>query len=378
MKIINPDVVAQASLLREKFASAKPFGHVVIDNFLQPELCETVLQQFPSFDERLAMNENGHVGRKAVNEKVASLGSAYQELDKLASSDEFRTFVGQITGLDNLLYDPYYFGGGSHENLSGQGLDVHVDFTHHPVTNWHRRLNLIIYLNHDWDPAWGGNIELHKNPRLPPEQDEVVTVPPVFNRAVLFETHNSSWHGFKKVRLPDEESDRSRKSFALYYYTDDREQKVRPHSTIYVEEHVDPEITAPGHTLSATDSQTIRDHVMTRDHHLGRLYNNITDLMGQLQDAREYIQHLQQFEVKFEALQREQVAAPPQTLPASDDALNQAPPPMAANTEADIAAQLALASSREQALRQQLSAIENARLWKVSQPLRRLIDRMRG
>ena len=363
MDIINSEVEEKLAQLKQRFASAEPFAHVVIDNFFTEEFCQALLDQFPSFDERLAMNENGQVGRKAVNEKVAQLGPAYRQIDQLASSESFREWIGELTGIDNLLYDPHYFGGGSHENLTGQSLDVHVDFTHHPVTNWNRRLNLIVYLNHDWRPEWGGNIELHKNPRLPAEQDETVTVTPVFNRAVLFETHNHSWHGFKQVALPESESHRSRKSFALYFYTDDRENKVRPHSTIYVEERVEPSLLAPGHTLSSADSQALRNHITRRDHHLDRLYKNITDLMGQLQDAREYIEHLKRFEREVERLRRrpapETVVEVPQEEPLPEPSLQESETP------------------RERMLREELEAIENATFWKLTAPLRALVSKFR-
>lgn len=365
LDIVNPAVVEQLDQFASQFKQAEPFGHVIIDDFLRPDVCQALLDQFPSFDERLAMNESGEVGRKAVNEKVAQLGAAYQQVDALAKSSDFRAWVGQITGIPELLYDPHYFGGGSHENLSGQSLDSHVDFTHHPITGWHRRLNLIVYLNPDWRREWGGNIEFHKNPRLPPEQDRVVEVVPLFNRAVLFETHNHSWHGFKAVNLPDSESDRSRKSFALYFYTDDRAKKVRPHSTIYVEEHLAEDVFAAGKTLSESDSQLIRTHLTRRDHHLHRLYNNISDLMAQLQEAKVFIEHIKQVEKELNsvtALEGEDV----ETLEELTD------------DDSALYHKLVAATLRERLLRKRLLEIENATLWKISAPIRALINRIRG
>ncbi|MDO3388827.1 2OG-Fe(II) oxygenase [Gilvimarinus sp. SDUM040013] len=302
-------------------------------------------------------------------------------MDNLASSQEFRDWVGEVTGIDQLLYDPHYFGGGSHENLSGQSLDAHVDFTHHPITNWHRRLNLIVYLNHDWQRERGGNICFHKDPHLPPEQDEIIEVVPVFNRAVLFETHNHSWHGFKAVDLPEQESSRSRKSFALYFYTDDRANKVRPHSTIYVEEHIPPEITAVGHTLTAEQSQVIRNGLTRRDHHLSRLYNNITDLMGQLKDAREYIDHLKKFEVELEAVRSAPIAPVAQEAPAPEPVPErgaESDPAQAEDAEkTQLIADLEQVRMREHLLRKRLYDIENATLWKMTGPIRALINKMR-
>ncbi|TQE99014.1 MAG: 2OG-Fe(II) oxygenase [Spiribacter salinus] len=119
-------------------------------------------------------------------------------LDEYIQTREFLGWLERMTGIDELFYDPDYFGGGTHENRHGQDLDPHVDFNKYPKTGLHRRLNLIIYLNREWHDEWGGAIEFHKEPRLPPEQNEIEYVQPKFNRAVLFETTHWSWHGFER------------------------------------------------------------------------------------------------------------------------------------------------------------------------------------
>ncbi|MFK8012446.1 MAG: 2OG-Fe(II) oxygenase, partial [Marinicellaceae bacterium] len=135
------------------------------------------------------------------------------------------------------------------------------------------------YLNHEWDKNWGGNIELYKNPRLDPSEDEIISVKPLFNRCVIFETNNKSWHGFSKIKLPEDKKHLSRKSFALYYYTNKREEKSLTHSTIYVERHL-PERFKVGKTLSENDIIEIKTLLKRRDHHLKRVYSNVTRLMG--------------------------------------------------------------------------------------------------
>ena len=128
-------------------------------------------------------------------------------------------FEVEITGIPNLLYDPDYVGGGTHQNLHGQDLDPHVDFNYHPKNQRHRRLNLIVFLNPEWREEWGGAFELHVNPWLPPEEDTVKTIVPITNRCLLFETSENSWHGFRRINLPPEKKHLSRRSIAVYYYT---------------------------------------------------------------------------------------------------------------------------------------------------------------
>ena len=288
----NPDrLIAEAYLAApvryfEHYNNAQPFRHLVMDEFFEPGFAESLIEEFPAFDVEKAMNENGEIGAKCVHDNLPSLGKAYRELDKYIQSPEFLGWLQRVTGIDELIYDPYYFGGGTHENRHGQDLDPHVDFNKHPKTGLHRRLNLIVYLNERWDDDWGGAIEFHKNPRLPPEENEIQYVQPKFNRAVLFETTHWSWHGFERINLPEGDDDpRSRKSVALYFYSKTRppEEQTKPHSTIYVERPL-PVHIQPGNTLNHEDYQRIRILLARRDQHLQRLYNNISDLNAHNED----------------------------------------------------------------------------------------------
>jgi len=292
---VNPGVGHKRLDYHAQFAGAQPFRHVVIDGFFTEDFCRRLMDEFPAFDEKLAINENGEVGGKAVHEKVSDIGPAYAELNDLCRSREFRELVGDITGIPDLQFDPHYFGGGTHENLEGQGLDAHVDFNLHPVTRQHRRLNLIVYLNPEWDDAWGGSIQLHRDPYLPPSEDDITTVTPLANRCVIFETNDHSWHGFRAITLPEGRKHLSRRSFALYYYTDTRpaEELEPEHSTIYVEEHL-PEWYEAGMSLDAEQLQHIRNLVARRDQHLKRLYGDIMRQNGELEALRERLGSLQE------------------------------------------------------------------------------------
>ncbi|MEE4638957.1 MAG: 2OG-Fe(II) oxygenase [Wenzhouxiangella sp.] len=285
--VISTEVVADAPALATSYRAASPFRHLVIDGFFQPDFCSELVERFPSFDERRAMDENGNLGAKCSHEDLVALGGPWLAIDRLIRSTPFLRWLGQVSGIENLLYDPHYFGGGTHENRHGQDLDPHVDFNRHPITGWHRRLNLIVYLNEIWDANWGGAIEFHRDPRLPPDQNEVKRVQPLFNRAVLFETTHWSWHGFERIDLPEGAADgRSRKSLALYFYSHDRphEEQTAPHSTIYVDRPLPAQIQ-PGQVLSESEYADILRLLARRDQHLQRLYAEISKLNQQLENT---------------------------------------------------------------------------------------------
>ena len=294
-KLVNKGVQDQSGDLQQQFQSAQPFRHIVINDFLETDFASDLLDSFPAFDEKLAINENGEVGAKAVHEKITDIGPDWRKLDKLVQSDEFRTLVSDITGIPKLQFDPHYFGGGTHENLHGQGLSPHVDFNFHPITRQHRRMNMILYLSPEWELEWGGSIQLHRDPYKTPSEDDIVTVTPAFNRCVIFETNEHSWHGFRRIELPQDKRHLSRKSFALYYYTDTRpaEDTGAEHSTIYVEDHL-PENYHAGMVLEVEQLQHVKNLLISRDMHLKRLYENIKQLYTELNDTKGQIAAVEQ------------------------------------------------------------------------------------
>lgn len=265
--MISPSILARRDALAGDFRSAEPFRHAVIDDFIDPALCQRLLADFPRFEDRYARNEMGQIGGKAVHMNVCEISDAYRELDRYLQTREFLDFVSVVTGIPDLLYDPDYIGGGTHENRDGQGLDQHVDFNFHPGTRWHRRLNLIVYLNPEWDERWGGNLQLQADPWNGDTRGP--SIMPLFNRAVIFETTERSWHGFSNIRLPEDKKAASRKSFAIYLYTKERppEETAASHATIYVPDGMPQDLHA-GLTLQAS--------------HLADLHGRFGRMLGQL------------------------------------------------------------------------------------------------
>jgi len=201
--------------LPQQFRSAKPFPHVVIDNFLIPGAAETIAAAYPTFDKA---KEQGF-GVNIVNEqrKIQITDSRLfpepvRQLNATLASPEFLADVEYITGIPKLVADDLLEGGGMHLTGSGGRLDVHVDFNVLKERQLFRRLNILVYLNPVWQDDWGGHIELWdqavKNCHFRSQ--------PIINKCLIFETSEISYHGVTPLKTPP---DIVRRSFAAYYYT---------------------------------------------------------------------------------------------------------------------------------------------------------------
>ena len=222
---------SELSVLARQYRENKPCPHLLLKDFLEPEIALAMAKEFPrptsdAWTQYKHANEN-KLGMPKREMFPPTLGAVTDELN----SPEFVAWVSGITGIPNLVADPMLEGGGLHQSGPGGYLNVHTDFSmHHFHTNWHRRVNLILYLNPGWHEEWGGAIELWERSRERKMTRCAAKYAPMLNHALIFTTDEKSLHGFPDpLTCPEGES---RKSLALYYYTEEREKLV-PHSTDY-------------------------------------------------------------------------------------------------------------------------------------------------
>ena len=212
-----------------------PFDHWIIDNFLDVNDAIELGSQFIDYDNPTEeiIHYDGWTGEKRTCNRWDRFPPlTYSTFTNLLSID-FVSKLSKITGISPLYPDIGLHGGGWHMSGKGGSLAVHLDYSIHPKLNLQRKLNLIVYLEKDYDPDWGGSLQFwshdHENQK---PFNLVKKVEPIFNRAVLFDTTQHSWHGFPEPIDPP--NGKLRKSIALYYMTDissSAEERYKAHFT---------------------------------------------------------------------------------------------------------------------------------------------------
>lgn len=203
---------------QKQYLNAKPFPNIWFDDFFKIDKIKEILQEFPSLgSEKKDIHYANANEIKYATKGEARFGETTKEFMHFMNSQPFLEFLQNLTGIkETLIPDPYFEGGGCHQIKSGGFLKLHVDFHKHRQMNLDRRVNVLVYLNENWDDAWRGSFELWEK-----DMSKVVTkISPTINRVAIFSTTDTSWHGHPDTLLCPE--DRSRKSLALYYYTNGR------------------------------------------------------------------------------------------------------------------------------------------------------------
>jgi hypothetical protein len=222
-------LTASIESLRSHYQSAKPFPHLVFDNLFSNDLLECVANEMlPPGEARWVRHDDDHL-RQFNLRSALDLGRAGSQLVAFLHSAGFLYFLSKVTGIWELLPDPYLQGAGYHRIPRGGKFDVHVDRNIAYSTGLVRRLSLLIYLNKDWKHEYGGQLELWSKDGTRQE----VVIEPIFNRTAIFEISDENYHGVPSVvRCP---RGRSRNCFVAYYHTVELPgiKGVMPHTSIY-------------------------------------------------------------------------------------------------------------------------------------------------
>jgi hypothetical protein len=212
------------------FNCAYPYPHILFENFINDKALSSIVDEFPSPESDIAWRRADSVlgGKPMQYNKLGmpheiAMPAILRQLIWELNSGIFIQFLEQLTGIKNLLPDPSLQGAGLHQSLPGAVLGIHADFTHHKKYDLSRRLNILIYLNENWREEYEGHLELWSTDM----SCCVKRIMPSIGRCVIFRTDRNSYHGSPTpLNCPD---GTTRKSIALYYYTNGRDDaEVEP------------------------------------------------------------------------------------------------------------------------------------------------------
>lgn len=213
----------------ERYQKAEPFPHIFFDDFLPGELADELAGAYPRPDDIEWIVRDNENNRRRYQHDETKLPVFVRMMFRELNSRQFVLFLETLTGIENLIPDPYFIGGGVHTAGRGDFLKVHADFNWHHKLQAHRRVNALLYMNPNWRPEWEGALEFWDKEMT----RAVVSIPPLFNRLAVFNVGEDSNHG---QPVPNEcPDDEIRKTLNLYYYTTRRDEAEvhDPHFTLY-------------------------------------------------------------------------------------------------------------------------------------------------
>ena len=201
---------------RDAYRDARPYPHAVFDGFLGEADAVALAERFPGPE---------HPGwmRRDYRQQSARLGQlqrtgfegvdpALRHLLAELSGMVFLDFLEALTGIEGLIPDPHFRGAGPSLTLPSGHLALHADFNRDRARHLERKLTVLYYLDKDWDPAWGGALELWDEPRTRCEASYL----PMLDRLVVMAHGDTYWHGHPQPLACPE--GRYRASVAAYFY----------------------------------------------------------------------------------------------------------------------------------------------------------------
>lgn len=196
--------------------SALPFQHIVIDDFFPTSFAEACLQCFPDLSDPCWEHSDDmgiEVKSRTTWASEFDIPDVLVDAVRVSNSSVVLRAMSKALGIPKLMPDPYFTGGGLNASRRGGHLDVHVDGNYHDASGLNRRVNLLVYLTKGWERSWGGEFGLYG----PDGADLVKSVEPIFNRCIIFDSHDKSYHGLPNpIQFPE---NNPRRSLILYYYT---------------------------------------------------------------------------------------------------------------------------------------------------------------
>jgi Rps23 Pro-64 3,4-dihydroxylase Tpa1-like proline 4-hydroxylase len=172
--------------------------YVVIDDFLDSTYAIQCLEELLHVNGDVWDRYNNCFEEKYTYRDKNDFPCLINNMFTTFTSTEFINNLNMLTGL-NLINDNDKIFWGIHLFNDGDKLDIHVDAGRHLKTGLVKAITLGVYLSYNWSEKNGGHIEFWEgdkscinNPQIYKCKEKIL---PVFNRCVIFENNDTSWHG---------------------------------------------------------------------------------------------------------------------------------------------------------------------------------------
>lgn len=230
--MINPKISVAADSLGSIYNNADNYPHIVLDNFIDQTVIEDVALESSNLVSNLDDNawrfgtpdeHESQVLKRGIKNMV-DMPPYMVQLCRYLNNDTFLEFLREMTGIEDLVADWGLEGGGFHVTYPGGLLNIHHDFNYTDGIadeRMYRKVNLLIYLNEEWEEDWNGSLELWKSDL----SQSFKTIVPKFNRAVLFNIEDAPHGHPNPLACPENDC---RRSLAFYYYS-----KTPPKNKLY-------------------------------------------------------------------------------------------------------------------------------------------------
>ena len=228
-KLDRQTMLSLGDKLSAGFQVASPYPHVVVDDVFPDALLDDVLSEYPEPEDVEWQSFDLPTELKLALADTDRMGPVTRHVLAELNGQVFVDFLERLTGITGLIPDPHLDGGGLHQIRRNGFLKVHADFNRHDRLPLDRRVNVLLYLNHDWPESYGGHLELWDKSMTSCKR----RILPIFNRMVVFATTDFAYHGHPDpLTCPQA---RARRSMALYYYTNGRpaSEVSHTHTTLF-------------------------------------------------------------------------------------------------------------------------------------------------
>ena len=208
--------------LKKIYLNSKPFPHVVIDDFLSSEFAKRLENDCRNISPNINVSDNFQQKKKFAFNDWSKMPDSLMKACSFFNSGNFIDFLESITNIKGLISDPFLMGGGLHQTNRGGFLKMHTDFNWHNKIKLNRRINILFYLNSRYEKNWDGQLLLSKKPSKE-ETKDMISIEPIANRLVIFNTNDTTFHGHPEpLYFPE---DYPRTSLAFYFYTSTQRSK---------------------------------------------------------------------------------------------------------------------------------------------------------